>query len=101
MPLERQPNIDNPKQKALPIGGERESMSEGYTIEGSDGETVGLVVRQAGERGFRFHASVRDYEGMDGHVFVSPKAAERAARDYRRATRHWRRSASADMGGTL
>jgi hypothetical protein len=56
-------------------------MSEGYTIDGYDDEVAGIVVRYPGERGFRFHASSKAYHALDGHVFVTPAAAERAARD--------------------
>jgi hypothetical protein len=56
-------------------------MSEGYTIDGYDDEVAGIVVRYPGERGFRFHASSKAYHALDGQVFVTPAAAERAARD--------------------
>ena len=60
-------------------------MSEGYTIDGPDDEVAGIVVRYHGERGFRFHSAAKAYEALDGHVFVTPAAAERAARDFARA----------------
>jgi hypothetical protein len=56
-------------------------MSEGYTIDGYDDEVAGIVVRYQGERGFRFHAASSAYHALDGHVFATPAAAERAARD--------------------
>jgi hypothetical protein len=56
-------------------------MSEGYTIDGADDEIAGIVVRLQGERGFRFHSAVSSYDALDGHVFVSPSAAQRAARE--------------------
>jgi hypothetical protein len=56
-------------------------MSEGYTIDADD-ETAGIVVRYAGERGFRFHSASRTFDALDGHVFVTPAAAERAAREF-------------------
>lgn len=59
-------------------------MSEGYTIDGTDGEVAGIVVRYAGERGFRFHSAAKNYDALDGHVFVTPAAAQRAARDFGR-----------------
>lgn len=59
-------------------------MSEGYTIDGADDEVAGIVVRYAGERGFRFHSAAKNYDGLDGHVFVTPAAAQRAARDFAR-----------------
>ncbi len=60
-------------------------MSEGYTIDGSDDEVAGIVVRYAGERGFRFHSAAKNYDPLDGHVFVTPAAAQRAARAFARA----------------
>jgi len=59
-------------------------MSEGYTIDGLSGEAAGIVVRYHGELGFRFHAATRDFDALDGHVFVTPAAAQRAARDFAR-----------------
>jgi hypothetical protein len=56
-------------------------MSEGYTIDGAGGEEAGIVVRYKGERGFRFHSASKTYAALDGHVFVTPAAAQRAARD--------------------
>ena len=56
-------------------------MSEGYTIDADD-ETAGIVVRYEGERGFRFHSASRAFDALDGHVFVTPAAAERAAREF-------------------
>jgi hypothetical protein len=68
-------------------------MSEGYTIDGSNDEIAGIVVRYQGERGFRFHAASKAYHALDGHVFVTPAAAERAARDLART-----RTARSDAG---
>ena len=56
-------------------------MSEGYTIDGLDDEAAGIVVRYDGERGFRFHSASRAYHALDGHVFATPAAAQRAARE--------------------
>jgi hypothetical protein len=53
-------------------------MSEGFVVDGINGKTAGIVVRQAGERGFRFHSSHKRFDAMDGQVFVSPVAAQRA-----------------------
>jgi hypothetical protein len=69
-------------------------MSEGYTIDGYDDEVAGIVVRYHGERGFRFHAASTTYGALDGHVFATPAAAERAARELAR-TRDVRRPAGA------
>lgn len=59
-------------------------MSEGYTIDGLDDEVAGIVVRYEGERGFRFHSAGKAFDALDGHVFVTPAAAQRAARDFAR-----------------
>jgi hypothetical protein len=72
-------------------------MSEGYTIDGTNDEVAGIVVRQDGERGFRFHSATRSFDALDGHVFVTPAAAQRAAREFAR-TRPPRRIASV-LGG--
>jgi len=66
-------------------------MSEGYTIDGTGDEVAGIVVRQDGERGFRFHSAARGFDALDGHVFVTPAAAQRAAREFAR-TRPARRA---------
>jgi hypothetical protein len=59
-------------------------MSEGYTIDGSGDEAAGIVVRYEGERGFRFHSASRTYHTLDGHVFATPAAAQRAASEIAR-----------------
>jgi hypothetical protein len=65
-------------------------MSEAYTIDGPGDEIAGIVVRYEGERGFRFHSALKAFDALDGHVFVTPAAAQRAARDFahKRAPRH-------------
>jgi hypothetical protein len=55
-------------------------MSEGYTIDGLDDGVAGIVVRCEGERGFRLHSANEAYHALDGHVFVTSAAAQRAAR---------------------
>ena len=57
-------------------------MSEAYTIDALDGEIAGIVVRHEGERGFRFHSALKAFDALDGHVFATPAAAQRAARDF-------------------
>ena len=74
-------------------------MSEGYTIDGNGDEVAGIVVRQDGERGFRFHAATRGFDALDGHVFVTPAAAQRAALEFAR-TRPSRRAASVFGGAS-
>ncbi|MEJ2116898.1 MAG: hypothetical protein P8Y67_02520 [Alphaproteobacteria bacterium] len=56
-------------------------MSEGYSIEFGD-EIVGIIVRNDGERYFRFHSAVKDFKALDGLVFQKPRAAELAVRAY-------------------
>jgi hypothetical protein len=60
-------------------------MSEGYMIDGPDNEVAGIVVRYEGERGFRFHSAAKTFDPLDGHVFVTPAAAQRAAREFAHA----------------
>jgi len=57
-------------------------MSEAYTIDGLGDEIAGIVVRHEGERAFRFHSALKAFDALDGHVFVTPAAAQRAARDF-------------------
>ena len=56
-------------------------MSEGYTVEVAD-EIVGIIVRQEGERGYRFHSARTEFDALDGMIFVKPAAAERAAAEF-------------------
>lgn len=68
-------------------------MSEGYVVEDHDGEIAGIVVRQEKARGFRFFSSTRLFNAMDGHVFATPAAAQRAVGEFTksRVARHaWR-----------
>jgi hypothetical protein len=53
-------------------------MSDAFIIEVAD-ETAGIVVRQGGEKSYRFHASLPRYFPLDGKVFSAPRDAERAA----------------------
>src|SRR5512145_3019384 len=57
------------------------AMSEGYTVEVAD-EIVGIIVRQDGERGYRFHSAKKEFDALDGMIFVKPAAAERAAAEF-------------------
>ena len=74
-------------------------MSEGYAIDGAHDEVAGIVVRHEGERGFRFHSASKDYDALDGHVFTTPAAAQRAAREFDRA-RAPRPGAASHRGAT-
>ncbi len=53
-------------------------MSATYIIETRQG-AAGIVVRDG--RGFRFFAARREFNGLDGHLFATPRAAETAALD--------------------
>jgi hypothetical protein len=57
-------------------------MSEGFMIDGPGGQAAGIVVRLEGERGFRFHAAIKAVEALDGHVFPTPAAAQRASSEF-------------------
>jgi len=66
-------------------------MSEGYTVEDQQGETIGIVVRKESGRGFRFFSAVRAFDVLDGHIFATAQAAQRAARDIERGgKRAWK-----------
>mgnify|MGYP000896399074 CR=1 FL=1 len=49
-------------------------MSHGITIE-FEGRDIGLIVRQPGERVYRFHAAQSRVNALDGSVFVNSAAA--------------------------
>ncbi len=72
-------------------------MSEGYTVEDTQGETIGIVVRHESGRGFRFFSSARTFDALDGHIFASAQAAQRAARDIERiGKRGWHAVTASD-----
>ncbi len=52
-------------------------MHNAYIIEIGD-EAVGIAARDRG--GFRFHAALHAFNGLDGRLFPSVKEATRAAR---------------------
>jgi len=52
-------------------------MRNAYIIE-IDDEAVGIAARDRG--GFRFHAALHAFSGLDGRLFPSLKEATRAAR---------------------
>ncbi len=54
-------------------------MSCAYVIEVGD-DQVGLVLRDAGDREFQFHAAHAAYQSLDGQRFASAAHAEKAAR---------------------
>ena len=57
-------------------------MIDAYVIEIAE-EAVGLVVREEQDsrqkKGFRFYASVKDYQSLDGEIFPNPESAQRTA----------------------
>jgi hypothetical protein len=61
-------------------------MSDVYLIE-VKGRAVGLVARNAGDDGFRFHAAVVATLALDGRTFSSPGAAQHAAKCLMESTR--------------
>ena len=54
-------------------------MRNAYIIE-IDDEAVGIAARDSG--GFRFHAALHAFSGLDGRLFPSLKEATRAARAF-------------------
>jgi hypothetical protein len=56
-------------------------MSEGYSIE-IGGDIVGIIVRNEGEREFRFHSAVEGFEALNGRMFRKASDAERAVREH-------------------
>jgi hypothetical protein len=75
------------------------AMSEGIVIEIGNEEIAGIVVRQAAERSFLFHASTKQFDALDSHVFVSAQAAHRAIGDFVKLQpiQHFPRVASAGV----
>jgi hypothetical protein len=83
--------FDNPNSRGAAIAANGRAMSEGYTVEDAQGETIGIVVRKESGRGFRFFSATRVFDALDGHIFATAEAAQRAARDIERVgKRGWR-----------
>jgi len=59
--------------------------STGFFVRGPSGEIAGLAVRYADRAGFVFHASCATFAHLDGSVFATLDAAQRAARSLPRA----------------
>ena len=53
--------------------GKGSPMSQSYVIEVGD-DQIGLVLRDSGEREFRFHASSPAYQPLDGRRFAAPRS---------------------------
>ena len=84
--------FDNPNSRGAAIAANGRAMSEGYTVEDAQGETIGIVVRKESGRGFRFFSATRAFDALDGHIFASAEAAQRAARDIERVGKRGRRA---------
>jgi hypothetical protein len=58
-------------------------MTDAYVIE-IDEDAIGLVVREASEsragKGYRFYASVKHYQSLEGKLFPNPESARRSAK---------------------
>ena len=61
-------------------------MSTAYVIEIGE-EAAGIVAAE--KRGFRFYAAHRKYDSLEGVLFATPRAAEKAALLF---SRSWRPS---------
>jgi hypothetical protein len=53
-------------------------MSQSCVIEVGD-DQAGLIIREDGEREYRFHAALQSYQALEGRRFANPFLAERAA----------------------
>jgi hypothetical protein len=53
-------------------------MSKSYVIEVGD-DQAGLVIREDGEKQYRFHAALQSYNALEGRHFANPFLAEQAA----------------------
>lgn len=54
------------------------TTAQSYVIEVGD-DQVGVVIKEAGESHFQFHAALLAYQGMEGRRFANPLLAEQAA----------------------
>lgn len=67
-------------------------MSDAYVIE-VHGNTVGIIVRQNLQEGYRFLSSLNACNSLEGQAFAGPLEAESAARKLlRRAPRGFART---------
>ena len=53
-------------------------MSKFFVIEVGD-DQAGVIVREDGERHYRFHAALQRYKALEGRQFADALSAERAA----------------------
>jgi hypothetical protein len=65
-------------------------MTDAYVIE-VDEDAVGLVVRESGgasrRQGYRFYASLKGYQSLEGRLFSNPESARRSAKAVSRRRR--------------
>jgi hypothetical protein len=52
--------------------------AQSYVIEVGD-DQVGVIIKEAGESEFQFHAALLAYQALEGRRFANPLLAERAA----------------------
>jgi hypothetical protein len=53
-------------------------MSKSYVIEVGD-DQAGVIIREDGERDYRFHSALGSYDALEGRRFANALLAERAA----------------------
>jgi hypothetical protein len=69
-------------------------MSKSYVIEVGD-DQAGVIIREEGEREYRFHAALQSYHALEGRRFANAFLAERAAIAHAVSRRRRRHSAAA------
>lgn len=69
-------------------------MSRTYVIEVGD-DQAGLIIREDGEREYRFHSAHALYDGLEGRTFANALLAERAAIAHSVSRRRRSRAATA------
>lgn len=72
-------------------------MSKSYVIEVGD-DQVGVIIREDGERDYRFHSALDSYNALEGRTFANALLAERAAIAHF-ASRKRRRALAPERGG--
>jgi hypothetical protein len=72
-------------------------MSKSYVIEVGD-DQAGVIIREEGEREYRFHAAWERYSALEGRRFANPLLAERAAIAHA-VSRRRRQSAALSLEG--
>jgi cytidine deaminase len=75
-------------------------MSKSYVIEVGD-DQAGVIIREDGEREYRFHAALERYSALEGRHFANALLAERAAVAHAVSRRRRRAEILAREGATL